>query len=1359
MASRDTSVNLVIRARNEADRAINTVTKAVDNLLNTTEQGSNKVALLTKALLDVDKAAGTIAAGADRGEAAFNKLGAQVAARRADLESLKNEAKAAAETIRNLNSDDAIVNAGRNQSGRLAQLKAAEDGYRALQAQIERLGATIASDEARLNGSRSALQQLSSTAIAAADGQARLRAEIELETQALTRQAAEAERVTAIQARINALTGVDRQATFDGNQARQSAEILAEAAARDELIQKYRQQAAEARDLAAAEAAEAANRRRFNITEEDPRNARARASAAVFEQQARATDEMAASEQRLRAELNPGAAIRKQYNDRIRDAIALYRNEKISVTELTAAIKLYRNEATRAQVDLKRNGGRGAGIFGLRPYEVTNLGYQINDLVTQVASGTSVFQALAQQGGQILQLLPQIGIRLIALATNPFFIAGAAAVGTLVVGFKELADQSARLRSFESALTAIGNGTDYTAAGLEKVVDATRRYGVAGADAAAALKEFVNQGIAPERLTAFTKTAQDMADVLGVKVPEAAKQLADSFTGGYDAIVKLDEATNFLTTAQREQIRTLFEEGRAQEARAEAYRIFASQQQDAAEKARGPWSEAVRQLGIAWREFTNFLANSSVIQAMGRAVANLARTVTQLLRALNGGEDAVQVFEQIRSKQEEIARLQAKIAAEPAKNLYRIQLNDAQRGLETLKRQYEQATGKSFEAAAAADRAAGGSGGGDTVSDGADTPAAKRRSDRLAEIERERERDRLKNASDVERIRIAGQQAYDKAIKATGDTIIANAERALAIDRERAKVNEENAREAERRVREGQTSLGASRNLLIEREGFRSRAYYDRNAYRVGYGSDTVTNPDGTISRVTRNTTTTVDRALVDLERRIKEFQDGIKRLIGADRFNAFSPQQQAVLTSVAYNYGTLGSGPNGRGGAKIDNIVRTGTQEEIAAAIRSLGSDNGGINRGRRNREAALFTAAPNTELDAYNEQQAQKRQEAQDKFNQSLDDEITKRREAADALRIEGDLTGDKLLDARKAREISNAINDERRKAREAGIAEDDAAFQARLKRLAEELDREFELRNQKQRQQNRIDEVQKPVDSLVAQRSSLQAQLEAAQRGGQTNLTGRLSEEIQSVNQQLAEAIKKAIAFYRALGGPDADRAIATLKGINMTVGDLGKKFLLTGAQINEAIAGGVANAFDRFAKDVAEGRNVIDSLRDAFLQFAADFLRQIAQMIIQQAIFNAIGGASGGGGGGVGGGIFGIFGKMFHSGGVVGYGGGTTRQVNPAWFNNALRYHSGGIAGLAADEVPAVLRRGEEVLTRADPRHRANGGGSSGGGGSVKVVNVFDSAAAIEEALNSPAGEQAVLNHVRNNPAAWKSALGS
>lgn len=40
-----------------------------------------------------------------------------------------------------------------------------------------------------------------------------------------------------------------------------------------------------------------------------------------------------------------------------------------------------------------------------------------------------------------------------------------------------------------------------------------------------------------------------------------------------------------------------------------------------------------------------------------------------------------------------------------------------------------------------------------------------------------------------------------------------------------------------------------------------------------------------------------------------------------------------------------------------------------------------------------------------------------------------------------------------------------------------------------------------------------------------------------------------------------------------------------------------------------------------------------------------------------------------------------------------------------FSTARRMHAGGIAG---DEERAILRKGEEVLTRSDPRHRYNMG---------------------------------------------------
>ncbi|MCW2242268.1 phage tail length tape measure family protein [Azospirillum canadense] len=62
---------------------------------------------------------------------------------------------------------------------------------------------------------------------------------------------------------------------------------------------------------------------------------------------------------------------------------------------------------------------------------------------------------------------------------------------------------------------------------------------------------------------------------------------------------------------------------------------------------------------------------------------------------------------------------------------------------------------------------------------------------------------------------------------------------------------------------------------------------------------------------------------------------------------------------------------------------------------------------------------------------------------------------------------------------------------------------------------------------------------------------------------------------------------------------------------------------------------------------------------------------------------------------------------HTGGLVDMSG-AGRWVNSAVFDGARRYHTGGVAGLAPDEVPAILRRDEEVITESDPRHRFNSG---------------------------------------------------
>lgn len=61
---------------------------------------------------------------------------------------------------------------------------------------------------------------------------------------------------------------------------------------------------------------------------------------------------------------------------------------------------------------------------------------------------------------------------------------------------------------------------------------------------------------------------------------------------------------------------------------------------------------------------------------------------------------------------------------------------------------------------------------------------------------------------------------------------------------------------------------------------------------------------------------------------------------------------------------------------------------------------------------------------------------------------------------------------------------------------------------------------------------------------------------------------------------------------------------------------------------------------------------------------------------------------------------------HAGGMAGTG--PKRSVPALAFAGAPRYHRGGIAGLRSNEIPSILRRGEEVLTPQDPRHRDNVG---------------------------------------------------
>ena len=141
----------------------------------------------------------------------------------------------------------------------------------------------------------------------------------------------------------------------------------------------------------------------------------------------------------------------------------------------------------------------------------------------------------------------------------------------------------------------------------------------------------------------------------------------------------------------------------------------------------------------------------------------------------------------------------------------------------------------------------------------------------------------------------------------------------------------------------------AAAQMIKGFEGFISKAKWDKNAFRVGFGSDTVTRANGVIEKVTKDTVATLDDAQRDLERRLVEFQDGIQSAIGIETWKSLNDSQQAALTSIAYNYGELPK-------RIVAAIQNGGGPEAVAQAIAALGTDNGGINKGRRKQEAQAY-------------------------------------------------------------------------------------------------------------------------------------------------------------------------------------------------------------------------------------------------------------------------------------------------------------------------------------------------------------------------------------------------------------------
>jgi Lambda phage tail tape-measure protein (Tape_meas_lam_C) len=220
---------------------------------------------------------------------------------------------------------------------------------------------------------------------------------------------------------------------------------------------------------------------------------------------------------------------------------------------------------------------------------------------------------------------------------------------------------------------------------------------------------------------------------------------------------------------------------------------------------------------------------------------------------------------------------------------------------------------------------------------------------------------------------------------------------------------------------------------------------------------------------------------------------------------------------------------------------------------------------------------------------------------------------------------------------------------------------------------------------------DAAARPMQSWQA----LKEAVAAAGTEGEAALDGA-SDAADRLDASLTEA-GRAAGGAGAAAAEGAEAARTGWEAAVAALADYAAKARDIGGDIGQALVGAFSSAENAVGEFVKTGK--LD-FRDLVTSMIADLARLAARRFTLGPIADALSGALGGAGG--------LFADILHAGGVVG-SQGPGRMVPTMAFAGAPRMHAGGwaglkptsgFAGLRPDEVPAILQRGERVLSRRE-----------------------------------------------------------
>jgi hypothetical protein len=182
--------------------------------------------------------------------------------------------------------------------------------------------------------------------------------------------------------------------------------------------------------------------------------------------------------------------------------------------------------------------------------------------------------------------------------------------------------------------------------------------------------------------------------------------------------------------------------------------------------------------------------------------------------------------------------------------------------------------------------------------------------------------------------------------------------------------------------------------------------------------------------------------------------------------------------------------------------------------------------------------------------------------------------------------------------------------------------------------------------------------------------------------------------------------------AAGKAAADETATGWKAVTAALSDYASTAKDIGADFGQALVGAFRSAEDAVGEFVKTGKLNFGDL-------VTSILADLAKLAVRKSVLGPIADMLSGALGGVGG----IFAPVLHSGGIVG-NTSSSRMIPALAFAGAPRMHSGGWAGLRPDEVPAILQKGERVLSRRELAAQVGSQQGSGGQNIAVTINARD-----------------------------------